>query len=66
MGISGIGVFYRDKTPTQRIGIVPDIEAKPTIEGVRNGRGEVLERAPRFVINEDVTETEISEMAMRP
>lgn len=43
--ISGIGVFYPDKRPTQRIGIVPDIEARPTIEGVRAGRDEVLDAA---------------------
>lgn len=43
--ISGIGVFYPDKRPTQRIGIVPDIEVKPTIEGIRAGRDEVLEAA---------------------
>ena len=43
--ISGIGVFYPDGTPTQRVGIVPDIEVVPTIEGVRGGRDEVLEAA---------------------
>ncbi len=43
--ISGIGVFYPDKRPTQRIGIVPDIEIKPTIEGIRAGRDEVLDAA---------------------
>ena len=31
--ISGIGVFYPDKTPTQQVGIVPDIVVRPTIEG---------------------------------
>ena len=41
--ISGIGVFYPDNTPTQRIGIVPDLVARPTIEGIRAGRDEVLE-----------------------
>jgi hypothetical protein len=24
--ISGIGVFYPDKKPTQRVGIIPDVE----------------------------------------
>jgi hypothetical protein len=43
--ISGIGVFYPDKRPTQRIGIIPDIEVRPTIEGVRANRDEVLEAA---------------------
>jgi C-terminal processing protease CtpA/Prc len=36
--ISGLGVFYLDKRPTQRIGIVPDIAVRPTIAGVRAGR----------------------------
>ncbi|MEM8583979.1 MAG: S41 family peptidase [Bacteroidota bacterium] len=43
--ISGIGVFYPDGTATQRIGIVPDIELKPTIAGIRAGRDELMERA---------------------
>ena len=29
----------------QRIGIVPDIEVRPTIEGIRAGRDEVLDAA---------------------
>jgi C-terminal processing protease CtpA/Prc len=43
--ISGIGVFYPDKRPTQRIGIIPDIEVRPTIEGIRTNRDEVLDAA---------------------
>ncbi|MCF4008699.1 S41 family peptidase [Rheinheimera sp. UJ63] len=43
--LSGIGVFYPDKTPTQRIGIVSDVEVKPTIAGIAAGRDEVLEQA---------------------
>src|SRR5207248_1707278 len=41
--ISGIGVFYPDKRPTQGIGIVPDVTVAPTIAGIRAGRDEVLE-----------------------
>lgn len=41
--ISGIGVFYPDGRPTQRIGIVPDFVVTPTIAGIRAGRDEVLE-----------------------
>jgi C-terminal processing protease CtpA/Prc len=41
--ISGIGVFYPDGTPTQRIGIVPDLVVRPTVAGIRAGRDEVLE-----------------------
>lgn len=43
--ISGIGIYYPDGTETQRIGIVPDIIVKPTIEGIKNGNDEVLEKA---------------------
>jgi C-terminal processing protease CtpA/Prc len=43
--ISGIGVYYPDGQETQRVGIIPDIEVKPTVEGIRKGRDEVLEKA---------------------
>lgn len=43
--ISGIGVFYPDRRPTQRVGILPDIEVRPTLAGIRAGRDEVLEAA---------------------
>lgn len=43
--LSGIGVYYPDGRETQRIGIVPDIEIRPTIKGIREGRYEVLEKA---------------------
>lgn len=44
-GFTGIGVFYPDGSPTQRVGIVPDVFVTPTAEGIRDGRDEVLERA---------------------
>ncbi|MBE16138.1 MAG: peptidase S41 [Cytophagaceae bacterium] len=43
--ISGIGVFYPDGSPTQRVGIVPDLEVTPTIQGIKEGRDELLESA---------------------
>lgn len=48
--ISGIGVFYPDKRPTQRVGIIPDVEVRPTIAGIRAGRDEVLEEAIRRIL----------------
>lgn len=45
------GVFYPNKKETQRIGIIPDIEIKPTILGIQQGRDEVLERAVLFAKN---------------
>jgi len=47
--ISGIGVFYPDGKGTQRIGIVPDEVVKPTIEGIKDGKDEVLERAIEII-----------------
>lgn len=49
--ISGIGVYYPDGTETQGIGIVPDIEVKPTIKGIREGRDEPLEKAINLIQN---------------
>jgi C-terminal processing protease CtpA/Prc len=51
--ISGIGVFYPDGTPTQRIGIVPDLEVSPTIAGIREGRDEVLEAGVSYVLGRE-------------
>jgi C-terminal processing protease CtpA/Prc len=53
--ISGIGVFYPDKRPTQRIGIVPDRTVNPTIEGIRAGRDEVLEEGVRQILGAETT-----------
>lgn len=52
--ISGIGVYYPDGRETQRIGIVPDIEVKPTIKGIRDGRDELLERAIKIIEEESL------------
>ncbi|WP_136482560.1 S41 family peptidase [Cognatitamlana onchidii] len=46
--ISGIGVYYPDGRETQRVGIVPDVEVKPTIIGIKQGRDEVLEKAIEY------------------
>ncbi len=43
--MTGIGVYYPDGRETQRIGIVPDVEVKPTIAGLKLGKDEVLEKA---------------------
>lgn len=51
--ISGIGVFYPDKSPTQQVGIIPDLEVRPTIAGIREGRDEVLEAGVSFVIGRE-------------
>jgi C-terminal processing protease CtpA/Prc len=47
--ISGRGVYYPDKRETQRIGIVPDIEVKPTIKGIQEGRDELIEKTIEMI-----------------
>jgi PKD repeat protein/C-terminal processing protease CtpA/Prc len=42
---TGLGTYYPDYSPTQRVGIVPDIEIHPTIAGIRAGIDEVMEVA---------------------
>jgi C-terminal processing protease CtpA/Prc len=41
--ISGLDIFYPDRKPTQRVGIIPDVEVKPTIAGILAGQDELLE-----------------------
>lgn len=43
--ITGLGVYYPDGRETQRIGIVPDINVRLTVEDIRIGRDAVLEKA---------------------
>ncbi len=47
--ISGIGVYYPDGRETQRIGIIPDIELRPTIQGIKEGRDELMEKAIEII-----------------
>lgn len=47
--ISGIGVYYPDGSETQRVGIIPDIEIKPSVQGIANNQDEVLEKAIEMI-----------------
>ncbi|MBW8524818.1 peptidase S41 [Chryseobacterium chendengshani] len=49
--ISGIGIYYPDGKETQRVGIIPDIVVKPTIEGIKTDQDEVLEKAVNWITN---------------
>jgi len=42
---TGLGILYPDGTETQQVGIVPDHVVRPTVEGIRAGRDELLEAA---------------------
>ena len=60
--ISGLGVFYPDGRPTQRVGILPDFVVRPTLAGVRAGRDEVLEAGIRLIAGEAVAHETIRAM----
>ena len=47
--ITGIGVYYPNRSETQRVGIVPDIVVKPTLAGIKAGKDEVLEKALELI-----------------
>ena len=47
---SGLGIYYPNGEQTQRIGIIPDIVVKPTIEGIKSGRDELLEKAIELIL----------------
>ncbi len=46
-GMSGLGVFYPNRSPTQQVGVQLDIECPNTIAGLRDGRDETLDCALR-------------------
>lgn len=49
---TGQAVMHPDGSPLQRVGLIPDVEVRPTIEGIRSGRDEVLEKAVEFAKRE--------------
>lgn len=57
-GATFLGVYYPDYTPTQRLGIIPDIEVRPTIEGIRAGRDELMDVALSCDLSTDVMDME--------
>ncbi len=50
---SGHDVRHADGRQLQRIGLVPDVPVTPTIQGIREGKDEVLDRAVRY-LNEEL------------
>jgi C-terminal processing protease CtpA/Prc len=46
---SGQGVWHADGRQLQRIGLQPDVEAHPTLAGIRAGKDEVLDEAVEYL-----------------
>ncbi|HEX4962884.1 MAG TPA: S41 family peptidase [Thermoanaerobaculia bacterium] len=55
MFFTGHDVRHADGRQLQRIGLVPDVLVAPTIQGLRDGKDEVLDRAME-VLNQDLAE----------
>jgi carboxyl-terminal processing protease len=49
IGFSGYGIYYPDKTPTQRVGVKIDIPIKKTIESAIQGQDLALEEALKYL-----------------
>ena len=49
VNFTGQSVRHADGSQLQRIGIAPDVEAHPTLRGIRDGRDDVLQRAIEFL-----------------
>lgn len=47
--ITGVGIYNPDKSQTQRVGLKSDIYIEPTIQGVKEGRDELLEKAIEII-----------------
>jgi len=48
--LTGLGIYASDGGQTQRIGLSPDIYVPRTIEGIRDGRDELMEAAVQFLL----------------
>lgn len=46
---SGQGVWHADGRQLQRIGLVPHVQVKPTIQGIRSKKDEVLDKAIEWI-----------------
>ncbi len=49
LSFTTIGVYTPEMGQTQRVGLAPDIEVHPTIEGIKQGRDELMEAAIAYI-----------------
>ena len=49
LSFSSQGIYTSDGGQTQRVGLAPDIEVYPTIEGIKQGRDELMEAAIAYI-----------------
>lgn len=47
---TGMGVYTPDGEVTQRVGLQPDVTCLPTVEGLRDGRDELMDKAIEIIM----------------
>jgi len=47
---TSLGVYTPEGGQTHRIGLTPDIRVDPSVEGIKEGRDEIMEAAIRFIL----------------
>lgn len=52
---TSLGVYTPEMGQTQRIGLSPDIEVYPTVEGIKEGRDELKEAAVAYIQEQNGT-----------
>lgn len=50
ISFTGMGVYTPEGGQTQRVGLMPDVECRPTVEGLRMERDELLEKAEELIL----------------
>ena len=55
ISFSSVGVTTTDGKQIQRIGLAPDIEVHPTIEGIKEGRDELMEAAIAYLQEQNLS-----------
>lgn len=50
----GCGIYIPEMGETQYIGLLPDIEVYPTVEGIKEGCNELMEAAIEYLKNKFV------------
>ena len=53
LSFSSQGIYTSDGGQTQRVGLAPDIEVHPTIEGIKQGRDELMEAAVDYILSQN-------------
>ncbi|MCL2426865.1 MAG: S41 family peptidase [Oscillospiraceae bacterium] len=53
MSFTGVGVYTPEGGQTHRVGLAPDIRVDRTIQGIAEGRDEIMEAAVRFILGEN-------------